>query len=862
MPRKKSREFSRTTIELLERRAGHKCSNPDCEAPTSGASGEDYAKLGQAAHINAVASDGPRYDPNLDDNYISSQENGIWLCYNCHKKIDNKRTKKFTVELLKEWKRNRELIAEFEVGRPKVQDIDLYKDQGLLFKNANNNEIATVDKLKINENMDNYGLGKGVINQFKEIDDHLINRLIYEGKKKKKKSDIDNYMLEIFEWIIGNRTFPYNEIEMLYKKYDNTILDGDIDIIKIKRSAFLSYFDGKIEKCKQQYDILFKRYDEIKEKWIKDDILIDGRNLLYKIESIKRKIFRNNKYENKIAENGYNVQYPYIDRLEKEILHNSIERTCNYKYKKSGVRIFGVGLEQIFSNIQKVIYISVLYGSYTQILSLRRIIGNVLILYSERLNNEELYREALRFYVLSGDYTEFKNIADKIEYKYKFINSNEYLTEILKLRNSILVYSVDYFNIFIYDYFGRILSENEYIKYENKMLEILKGQNNMLINSVLKAIPNNIVRIKKIDQLFIILKSKTESLVYRRQIQTILNYISYNDLSEKNRNAVKEMIDKMVINKDYLVIIDLLIDIKKIDNTDKYDEILLKDGSDNALLFRIKESDGYKPEYLELIVDEITRRNKSTIETRTITGYGTTYNMVSNFYDEDSPELRRVIDSKVIPLIDFSISNKSIEVIERLKLLRNLMYLHFLDGNYDKKIAELLNKLNMEDSNSAFSTHYNPDYLLLYKYLFDYLFNSVTLNELLNCYLFKIIEKNYLFSEIKLIIEYVSTKIKYTDSNLNIIFIIINLMINSDINNNREHAIKLSKILYNTKYFDLLYDKFVDISKNSTYNEMKSIAFLIKEINDNENIKIATLKNNIINNRNFNIRYIGEKYLI
>lgn len=580
-----------------------------------------------------------------------------------------------------------------------------------------------------------------------------------------------------------------------------------------------------------------------------------------KLAQLVKKI-KNNKFEDKLVENGYNVQYPYIDRLEKEILNNSIERTSNFKYKKRGTQIFGVGLEHIFLDIQKVIYISVLYGSYTQILSLRGLIGKILILYSERLDNTELYREALKFYILAGDYSEFKNIVDKIEFKCNFFNTNEYFIEVLKLEKSILVYNIDYFNIFIYDYFGRILSEDTYKKYENKMLKILKKQNKIMINNVLKVIPNNIVRIQNMDQLFIILNSKTDSLVYRREIQTILNYISYNDLSEKSKNIVKEMIDKMIINKDYLVITDLLIDIKKIDKTDRYDEILLNDGSEDNLLFKIKQSDGYKPEYLELIVDEITKRNKKAIETRTIIGYETTYNMISNFYSEDSPKLREVIDSKVIPLIDFSISNKSIEVIERLKLLRNLMYIHFLDSKYDKIIARLLNKLNIEDSNSAFSTYYSPEYLLLYKDLFDYLFETITSDELLNCYLLKLIQNNYLFSEIRLILEYISTKIKYTESNLNIIYIMINLMINSDSNNNRVNAIKLSKVLYKTKFFNLLYDRLVYISKSSTYDDMKSIAFLIKEIDDKENIQIITLTNNILNNRNFNIRYIGERYLV
>jgi len=41
-------------------------------------------------------------------------------------------------------------------------------------------------------------------------------------------------MIEIFEWVIGNRAFPLEEIKNLYKKYNNSLLDGNLDIIEIK----------------------------------------------------------------------------------------------------------------------------------------------------------------------------------------------------------------------------------------------------------------------------------------------------------------------------------------------------------------------------------------------------------------------------------------------------------------------------------------------------------------------------------------------------------------------------------------------------------------------------------------------------
>jgi len=46
-------------------------------------------------------------------------------------------------------------------------------------------------------------------------------------------------MIEIFEWVIGNRAFPLEEIKNLYKKYNNSLLDGNLDIIEIKTHIWL-----------------------------------------------------------------------------------------------------------------------------------------------------------------------------------------------------------------------------------------------------------------------------------------------------------------------------------------------------------------------------------------------------------------------------------------------------------------------------------------------------------------------------------------------------------------------------------------------------------------------------------------------
>jgi hypothetical protein len=105
-------DFSTATKELLAKRVGYQCSNPECRQPTSGPQ-DDPTKainIGVAAHITAASPDGPRFDPSLTPGQRSAPENGIWLCQTCGKLVDNDQSR-YSVSTLREWKRLAEASA-------------------------------------------------------------------------------------------------------------------------------------------------------------------------------------------------------------------------------------------------------------------------------------------------------------------------------------------------------------------------------------------------------------------------------------------------------------------------------------------------------------------------------------------------------------------------------------------------------------------------------------------------------------------------------------------------------------------------------------------------------------------------------
>ncbi|MHB9129281.1 MAG: HNH endonuclease [Candidatus Humimicrobiaceae bacterium] len=109
-------DFDQNTKDLRAKRVGFRCSNPNCRRLTSGPQEkkDKSINIGAAAHITAAAKGGLRYNSKLSTSERKSIENGIWLCQNCAKLIDND-DKRYSYDLLIDWKKLSEQAALLEV---------------------------------------------------------------------------------------------------------------------------------------------------------------------------------------------------------------------------------------------------------------------------------------------------------------------------------------------------------------------------------------------------------------------------------------------------------------------------------------------------------------------------------------------------------------------------------------------------------------------------------------------------------------------------------------------------------------------------------------------------------------------------
>ncbi len=123
--------------------------------------------LGEAAHIHANSPAGPRGDPDLSDEYISSRENGIWVCCNCHTIFDHPAFRhKYPPSLLREIKKSAiERATQRVINQKGLQD-GLNESEYLgaveFYNNANKGAHGLTDGMSPSFATGTYGFAGGI----------------------------------------------------------------------------------------------------------------------------------------------------------------------------------------------------------------------------------------------------------------------------------------------------------------------------------------------------------------------------------------------------------------------------------------------------------------------------------------------------------------------------------------------------------------------------------------------------------------------------------------------------------------------------------------------------------------------------
>ena len=232
-----ARNYTDNTVKQLYCLSGNACANPECRKILI----ENGIHLGEIAHISAASPNGPRYDPNMDDNERRDYKNLILLCPECHNKIDTT-PEDYPIELLYSWKKNHKKIVVSNVYKNYLNRLN---------KLLNSSEIKKQDINIIGKLYSSTIYIQEGDEQIEKTGCNILQEYICELIKNKSWDDFPNIFLSAVAGM-GKST----ELKMLY----NTLLDIFSDINNYDNYQFnpICYFF----KLKNFQIDFFKKYNE------------------------------------------------------------------------------------------------------------------------------------------------------------------------------------------------------------------------------------------------------------------------------------------------------------------------------------------------------------------------------------------------------------------------------------------------------------------------------------------------------------------------------------------------------------------------------------------------------------------------
>lgn len=861
-------DFSKKTIESLGKRVNYLCSNPECRKGTVGpaSSSEKFINTGVASHICAAAPGGKRYDPNMTPEQRSSIENGIWLCQICSKIIDSDE-EKYTVEILKEWKEKAELRA----GKGLINSIDeiveLEKDNLIKKDEEDNIDILNIEN-KFQWNSIEY---KEYIKKFDELKDYIycIDFANFFQKEFKCDNVICNFGKEIIDWTLGKKKFPLADIEDFYKELKLIYKIDDNSILSKRWKALKLYFEGKIKESHIIYLELLNMKENNIEDWLRDDILVDGRNITIQLERAEKKYSINNVFQMEIEKNNRKIVYPSIDRVRSNLYENVLKNVFNYQNKSKYTQIYGVGLEYILNSIQELIYISILYGSITHFRLVRNLLSEVLSIYANCYGDSIFYKNSLKLMILSGKFKEFKTMYNKIKFNESFSNSNEFIKDILAMEKSILPIDTNNYYVFIFDIYGRYLNEKDYMKFEKRVLKIInigKTCEFSEVNKAWESIPNNIDRFEEKEKLFsIILKyiNKNYSGFYRN-FNNIINKVKFIELSENQKELFMSIVNKTKDIKE-IETVYAMIALKKYTKTKNYDDILLKEGTYENFLYNID-----KKKYIEtmkFIVKELENRAREREKNPAIHhGYGVSYTIGWDSFTKRkyNEKVKEIVINDILPLAKIILLSENQYANEKINMIKYLTYVSMVEE--DKKIIndieQILGKIVLKSAKKDFYEYKSEEDILINIKMLEWSLKKKKTSDLINEYLLESSSNKEVIYEIIDCIGIIHrNKIKISDNDLNMLYSIYTLAIQSEDLEIIDRTVQISDLFIDTKFSKDIIHIFNKFIEDNNFEKDLAIANFLYCLNRKNKIKFQDIINKLGESTNYNIRYVVNKYL-
>ena len=683
---------------------------------------------------------------------------------------------------------------------------------------------------------------------------------------------------KIIQWVYGFGEFPNKEIS---KFYDNLKIDFGFDenTLIVKRwNANSAYFEEDFGRALDGYYGLLA---EVTERgnipdWYKDDICVDGRNLIIMISnSSNSKMNYNNVFQLELDKNNHKLAYPDIDRIKVNLYEEAAKHVFNAKNKSKYTTIYGMGIQEIFEEIQNFVFLTIFYGSITHLRLVRKAIADIMYMYTEIFEDDEILNITLKMQFLAGKFKEFRNLYNKIKLKKPYANSEKFIRSLLESQKALLNFERSRTDIFIFDLYGRYLDENEYINLEKKVFGLIEISENIQIsyvNEALKSILSNVVRLKDIDKLmhYIIDYIHHGYSGFYLDLIPILNNINVEKLSEEMFSKFQHVIDLLLeYDRNYIHKLSYsVVEIKKREeNIDKYDDSLFSENSVENFLYMF-DDELYT---LKHIIRDFKMKHDASIKSRGVySEFANEYRIGDNLFEAENyrGEVRETLINEYLPLAKAIILSDNEIIYEKIKHIKSLAHILVIekDLRIKKSIMKAVNaSLDIDSPDfrgiGEVKKKDNKD-LEVNIMMCNAIYDNNQYSKVLSCYLKLLIGNEEYGSEISTCLLLISDFKENKDANLlEKMYILFCMLYKIDDVDVRNSTLKISKEFIGTCYQEEIVDILKARANEIIFGECDGYISLLKNI-FKENREVYYKIGEILkNHRCYSVRYIAETNL-
>lgn len=733
-------------------------------------------------------------------------------------------------------------------------------DEELYSKVANKNDYA-----------ESY---KKYINNFQELNNYAIDSFFPCALSKKYEFSSDKLVFgkKIIDWVFGKEQFPKKEIK---KFYESLKLDFDLedDSILVKRwNANSYYFSNDFDSANKAYSEL---YDEIVGRndiptWYIDDVTIDGRNILF--DSHEKTSYFDTKYYKRLETNKHKLSYPDIDRLKVEIYEDVHKIIFNNKNKGKYTTYYGIGLERCFSQVQDLIFMTILYGSITHLKIVRQLIANIMYMYAETFDDKEFYELTLKMLYLGGEFKKYYSLYEKIKLKHRFVNDSRFINDLILSNDSLFEFEKNNHNIFIFKMYGYYLSDEQFAKLEEIIMSLLKEEQiePHIKTECLNAIGKNMERFLKTNEImdFIIFSFENKNSLYYLSFGNIINSIKISNLDKREMKKIDKILQFSLDNKSNINydISHCIVEYKKYNSkVKKYDELLNSIKEKTGMIYKI-ENEEEELEVIKEIVNILKERHeKNEQNPGTSIEYVDDYRIGINIFEEEKfdDEVKKYFETEYLSFAESILLSKNETLLEKIKVIKLLI--HLLNKNYNQDIK---NKIISMIEKSEFA-EYKDEYRIASfkeKNITELKINimsamiiskKIQLKDFLCKSLNLIMEDEGLIEEVLLCIQNIESYLKIDEEELDYLYLILKKGYQSDDYDIKNLSIELFCLLLSTTKEGEVLNLLISDCNEITTGEFRGYYQLLQKIDPELKEKMNEIIISLKEHKNYFIKKIS-----